>query len=73
MVCLLTVFAVGVDEAKWTTTLVEIFVGVTPATMQTRPTSTRMIAVAHVDTSQRFLEQLHWPLVDHHLHQQSSS
>jgi len=67
-----TVFAVGVDEAQWTATSIEIFVGVASTAMKTRLTSTRMIAVAHVDAGQRLLEQLHRALVDHHLHTQLS-
>lgn len=63
-----TFFAVGVDEAKRAAASVVILVGVTPAAAETRLAGTRVVAVAHVDARQRLLEQLHRPLVDHHLH-----
>jgi len=63
-----TVFAVGVDETEWAATSIVILVGVASAAVQARLSGTRMIAVAHVDPSQRLLEQLDRPLVDHQLH-----
>jgi len=41
---------------------------VAPAAVEARLTGTRVMTVAHVDARQRLLQQLHPPLVDHHLH-----
>ena len=68
-----TVFAVGVDEAERAAASVAVSVGVTAAGVQARLTGARVVAVAHVHPGQRFLQQLHRPLVDHHLIQQRLS
>ena len=68
-----TVFAVGVDVAEWAATSVAVFVGVASASIAARLSGTRVIAVAYVDAGQCLLEQLHRPLVDHHLHSHRSS